>query len=84
MTPETEKHRRGGTKKTNTSPRGPVALQRNAVTSWAAPEIAGGESESEGERGRGEAKVQRRGGKETGRSFTKAFLRWRDSLHHAA
>lgn len=33
--------------------------------------------------GKKETKVQRRGGEETGSSFSKAFLRWRDSLYHA-
>lgn len=69
-------------KKKTRSPHSPAALQRNIATSQAIPGITGGESENEGVRGERETKVQWRGGKETGRSFSKAFLRWRDSLNH--
>ena len=71
-------------KEQNMSPHSRAALQKNTVTLWATPGLTGGESENEGVKGEGETKVQWRGGEDTGRSFSKAFLRWRDSLHHTA
>lgn len=52
----------------------------NTVTSQATPGFTGSESENEGVRGREINKVQRRGGENTGKSFSKAFLRWREGL----